>query len=454
MTGGAPSLGFGRIVAYGFGDFGFNLFYTGLNLYLLFYYTDVLGIAPVTAGLIFMAPVVWDAVTDPVMGAIATRTHSRWGRYRPWILFGAPLMCLSFVGMFAAPLLFPGAVVVAALVSHLVFRTAYTVVSIPYGALSAAMTRDGGERSKLAGARMVCAIGGGVLTAFATLQLATTFGAGDLARGFVTVTALYSGLAFAIMLLLFATTREDVVPGPRAAPLTTSETWFFLKRNSAFWLLFAAVFCGAFGSSIASKALVYYLTYVAGDARLVPMLLTLSLLATGLAVPLWAAAAQRFSKRDLWVVGALAAAACQGALLTLRPTDFATLAAFIAAAGVANAAFITMFWAMLPDTVEFGQWRSGVRDEGVVFGLNQLALKAASGFGVGLLGVLLGAIGYVANAAQTPDTSTGLAWLSFGVPLVGALASAAFIAASPLTRARHDTLVKWLNRPRLTETYL
>lgn len=119
------------IAGYGFGDFGFNLYATGLNLYLLYYYTDVLGIAPAVAGLIFMIPVIWDGISDPLMGWIATRTSSQLGKFRPYILFGAPFVGLSFVGMFAAPVWFPDQVVAASLISHLLFRTLYTVASVP-----------------------------------------------------------------------------------------------------------------------------------------------------------------------------------------------------------------------------------------------------------------------------------------------------------------------------------
>ncbi len=139
------------IAGYGFGDFGFNLYATGLNLYLLYYYTDVLGIAPAVAGLIFMIPVIWDGISDPLMGWIATRTSSRLGKFRPYILFGAPFVGLSFVGMFAAPVWFPDQVVAASLISHLLFRTLYTVASVPYSSLAAAITRDSQERGHYGG---------------------------------------------------------------------------------------------------------------------------------------------------------------------------------------------------------------------------------------------------------------------------------------------------------------
>ena len=97
----------GTVIGYGAGDFGLNLFYTGLNLYLLYYYTDVVGLAPGIAGSLFMVALLWDAVTDPVMGAVASRTRSPFGRYRPYILLGGPLLGASFVLLFAAPVLWP-----------------------------------------------------------------------------------------------------------------------------------------------------------------------------------------------------------------------------------------------------------------------------------------------------------------------------------------------------------
>ena len=161
------------IVGYGSGDFGFNLYFAGLNLYLLYYYTDVLNIDPALAGLIIMLPVIWDGVSDPLMGWIVTRTRSRFGKFRPFILFGAPLMGFSFVGMFAAPIWFPDQVIIACLVTHTLFRSAYTVASVPNSSLAAALTHNSQERGTMAGFRMMAAMFGGIVTAATMLELAS-----------------------------------------------------------------------------------------------------------------------------------------------------------------------------------------------------------------------------------------------------------------------------------------
>ena len=197
-------------VGYGSGDFGFNLYFAGLNLYLLYYYTDVLNIDPAVAGLIIMLPVIWDGVSDPLMGWIVTRTRSRFGKFRPYILFGAPLMGFSFVGMFASPIWFPDHMIVACLVTHTIFRTAYTVASVPYSSLAAALTHNSQERGTMAGVRLMAAMIGGIVTAATMLELARFFGNGDMRQGFVKVASVYALLSSVMMVVIFLTTSNEV----------------------------------------------------------------------------------------------------------------------------------------------------------------------------------------------------------------------------------------------------
>ncbi|MEM0985069.1 MAG: glycoside-pentoside-hexuronide (GPH):cation symporter [Pseudomonadota bacterium] len=438
-------MGARRILGYGIGDFGFNLFYTGLNLYLLYYYTDILGIRPELAGLIFMLPVVWDGISDPLMGWVASRTRSRFGRYRPYLLFGAPFMSLSFVAMFAAPLWFPSHMVAACLVSHIIFRTTYTVVSIPYTSLSAAMTTSSQARSSLAGMRMVSAVTGGLFTAFVTLLLAGQFGNGDLATGFVSVAALYGVISAVIMLIVFAATDEGA-QRPFQSKITSRQTVHFLSKNTAFWILFGAVFAGSLGNSIASKAMVYYVAYFVGDPTAVSTILTATLGAAAISVPFWAWLARRIDKRTVWIIAGSGGALLAAIQFVIAPRTVDTLLAFQLAGGLFAGGFAVIFWAMLPDTVEFGEWRSRVRDEGIAFGLNQLALKASSGLGVGLLGILLGVIGYQAGQDQSETALEGLRWLTFGVPLVSTLAAVAIISLYPVSARLHARLVRAIER--------
>lgn len=413
----AKKLTFFRMAGFGMGAVGFNLFYSGLNLYLLFYYTDVIGMKPAIAGLIFMLPVLWDAITDPVMGAIASRTRTRFGSFRPYILLGAPIMSLCFVFMFAAPLLFPTAIVAACAISHIMFRTAFTIVAIPHGSLLAVMTYDSKERSRLAGFRTIFGLAGGLLTAAITLDLARHLGGENLKLGFLYMAITFAVISTIIMTLVFLVTFENPLPhGERRRP-TLAQSWTFLRRNTPFWILFTGILAASIGNSIGTKTMVYYVSYNAGAPHSVSLVLTLGLLAAGLSVPIWTFLFAYIKKRTIWLIGTGGFFLNSLALFVLAPTEIPVLIGFRLFDGMCLSAVIVSFWAMTPDTVEYGEWRSGDRDEGLLFGINEFALKAATGIGVGILGFALGAVGYSAQGEQTKASLDGIKALAFLFPM-------------------------------------
>lgn len=436
------------IIGYGSGDFGFNLYFAGLNLYLLYYYTDVLMIDPAIAGLIIMLPVIWDGVSDPVMGWIVTRTRSRFGKFRPYILFGAPLMGLSFVGMFAAPIWFPDHMIIACLVTHTIFRTAYTIASVPYSSLAAALTHNSQERGTMAGVRMMAAMIGGIVTAATMLELASYFGNGDMREGFVQVAGVYALLSSVMMAVIFLTTSEEVRLTSRQT-VTSRQTLSFLRHNSAFWILCGASFIGVIGSAIGGKSIVYYINYYAGHPESVSAVMSIGILGAGLGIPLWTLTARRLSKRWVWVIGAIGAAALNLSLFYFDVKAVNALSALAFCNGVMGGAVAVMFWSMLPDTVEYGQWRSRVRDDGMVFGLSQLISKAGSGIGVGMIGLLLSAIGYTAGINQSAETLQGIRASAFLVPAAASVLSALIILLYPLDTELHARIVRGLERREL-----
>lgn len=440
----AGSLRIGAIIGYGAGDFGLNLFYTGLNLYLLYYYTDVVGLAPGIAGSLFMVALLWDAVTDPVMGAIASRTRTRFGCYRPYILFGGPLLGASFVLLFAAPVFWPGTPVLACLLTHLLFRTVYTVFAVPYASLSAAMTTHSETRTSLSGARMQFATLGAIATAFLTPWLAGQLGGGDLVRGYMMTALVYAVFAEIVFILTFLSVREQI--NTDRINLDLTSTLKAIKGNSAFWVLFVSVVVNVLASTVFTKSIVYYTRYVIGEAGMVREVLTLYTIAAAAAVLGWTFLARRTSKPLVLTLGLGINAIAFLSLYIIVPEAKPLFCAFVVMAGVGTAATIVAFWAMLPDTVEYGQWKTGVRDESIFFGLFQFSQKAASGLGVGAVGLFLQAIGYVANVEQTPQTVEGLRTLSFGLPVIGMVAAALIVQFYPMKGARHGQIVDSLRQ--------
>lgn len=434
-----------RTIAYGAGDFAFNLTFTFASLFLLYFYTDVLGLSGTVAGLIIMVALIWEGVTDPVAGLIANRTSSRWGRYRPYLLFGAIPLAFAFSLMFL-PLGLTGTALVAyAALTHIIYRTIFTFVNVPYVALSAQMTTDTLVRGQLAGARMIFAILCGITLSALTLPVVGALGGG--VAGFFKISMIYAAAATIILLLCFASTREVQSLGTDQHP-SFKEMINSVRRNRAFLFLLGATVLGAIAYTMSNKALVYYMKYVVGSETAVTKGLLASLGAAAFAMIPWIIVTKKTSKRAVWIAGAAITSAALLLIYILRPSEGALLWLLLALTGIGNAAFILTFWSMLPDTVEFGEWKSGTRAEGAIMGLTLFSQKIALGVGTGMIGILLDVIGYMPNRPQTPETLNGILLLYTLVPLALFVSAAAIIAFYPIDRSTHERIVRVIEHRR------
>jgi len=437
-------LTFARKLAIGAGDFGFNLYWQTAGLYLLFFYTDGLGIPAATAGLIYMVALIWDAILDPIVGIVADRTRSRFGRYRPYFIFGAPLLALAFVAVFIGPAYPTAGAVAFAAGTHVLFRTLYAVVSIPYASLFARITRDSAQRGDLAGIRMVFAALGAVGVAALTLPVVQALGTVASPRhGWIILGAVYGGIATVIILFVaWAARGLDAVGDPPSARLPARDVLRSLLGNRALLLVLGAVLVSSFASTMFGKNLLYYFKYVVGKPELGSAALALSAVVAVVFIPVWTVVIRLVGKRNTWLIGAVPG------LLGLVLWHLADghglpmLFGSLALQAFGGASYVVCFWAMLPDTVEYGEWKSGVRTESLTFGLTVLGQKIALGLGAGFLGLLLTHVGYTANVAQTPETLAGIKAMMFWWPFIGGLISLALIFFYPLDRKTHDRMVE------------
>jgi GPH family glycoside/pentoside/hexuronide:cation symporter len=447
---GQRKLSLGRKLGFAVGDYACNLYWQSVSLFLLFYYTDAVGLSAGTAGLIYMVASIWDGMIDPIMGAVADRTRSRWGRYRPYLLLGALPLALSFGLLYWKPNLTGAKLVAWMLAAHMVFRTCYTALSIPYTALSARITASSDERSTIAGFRMMFATLAGITVAVATQPMIAALGGGNSAHGFFLAAGVLALIATAIFPLVFLATREpdpsgqvEAVPGP-------ADYWRAIRDNRAFWAVAAGIIAALVCSTVLGKSILYYFKYYLNDEAASHTALSVSAVTGLLIIPTWVVVTRFIGKRLAWFAGT--AWGLIG-LAFFALTDVRTpalMTGFLVYMMVCSLGLALTFWSMLPDTVEYGEWRSGRRVESFIFGLAQFFLKVALGIGAGVFGWAMNLIGYVPNTVQSTATLHGMKAIMVAFPATGLVLGACAMLFYPLKRGVHESLVEQLAVRRRT----
>ncbi|MEA3004106.1 MAG: glucuronide carrier protein [Sphingomonadales bacterium] len=424
IPGGAAGAGSGRpggwprALLFASGDFACNLYWQSISLYLLFYYTEVVGLAPEAAGLVYLAGSLWDGVAGLLVGIVADRPGPGRPRLQAWMVLGSVPLALSFLLLYWAPPLRGAALVAAALFAHLLFRTLYAMVNVPYAALSVQVAASGAERSRIAGLRMIFGAAAAALVATATQRIASLVtGRVDGAGGFFAAAALFAAIATALLILVGLRVR----PRGQAAAHASAGIGTALRsigRNRAFLILNLAMFAAVVGITMVTKGTLYYFKYRIGHEGAAGGALALMGVAGVLFVPLWMAVAARWGARAQWfaTIGCGAAALLGFALADVASVRAMTI--FLICFQAAITGFSFGFWAMLPDTVEHGERASGVRVQVLLFGLAALLQKFALGLAATLVGLFLGLAGYVANIPQGPQALASLTRSMTLVPLI------------------------------------
>ncbi len=438
-----------RMLGWAAGDFGFNIFWQALNLLMLPFYTDVLGLDARLAGTVFLIASLWDGFADTVIGAIADRTRTRWGSYRPYLIFASPVLVGAFMVAFLTPNWDQGGLFLYALVSQVFLRTAYSVVSIPYSSLSARISQDPDERSSMAGWRMVFAFSGGAVVTFAMPRLVEGLGGGASNTTYVIAAGLVGIVSLPFFWLTFASTHEPVrlaEANPRGLSLRGSvedmgASWRMVRENGPLLRVFACIIVSSLAFTMTNKCLVYYVTYYLARPDLVSSLVPFALVVNLAFAPLWAMLARLTSKRRCWLLANALSAVTYTAFFLIPTRDPVVAAFLIGAISAGNVAYQVLFWAMLPDTVEYNAWKTGQRHDAKVFGFASFAKQLALGLNGALLGLMLTLIGYVPNVPQSAMTLLGLKAVMALIPLFGVAISAALIWHYPLDQARHRQIV-------------
>ena len=401
-----PKLSTRTAVGYAVGDFGINLYFISTLTFLLIFYTDVMGISAAAAGGVFALARFVDAVTDPLMGMLAERTRTRWGRMRPYILWGALPLGVISVLTFTVPDLNESGRVLWAYVTYILFGILFTLVGIPYSTLTASLTDDHDERTRLSTIRIGLAFAGGFLCSVGMPFLVQQFD--DPAQGYQWVMVGFAVIATVSLGVTFSQTREVVQPPERERlSLKLSMKCVFLNPPL---LVVMGMFClGMLAFTVRQTSTAYFFTYNVGDPSLISLFfgVTLAVMLVGIWSVPWLA--DRFGKAGAARLGAyFGLIGCIGFYLT--PPD-AVVMIFVwgCVMALGGTPIAVLGWAMIPDTVEYALWRHGARADGAIYSMASFFQKLAKTVGGAGVAFALAAAGYVANAAvQTPDAANAV----------------------------------------------
>ncbi len=435
-----------EIAGYSIGDTGINFYFMASLTFALYFYTDVFGIsAPVAASVLLVARVV-DAVTDPLMGRIADLTRTRWGKFRPYLLIGPIPLGIVTVAMFSTPDLSPSGKIAWAYATYIGFSIAYTVVTIPYSALTAALTDDHAVRTKLSTVRMLCAMTGGMLVSILLPQLSTAFGSPQL--GYPLVMGGFGILATLLIWLSFAATEEHV--GSGEPPPSLRHSLAACVRNPPLIVAIVMFTLGMFGFTIRQTVAPYYFKYNLGREDLLGLYFAATMPAMLLGLLLVPRLAARFGKAGGMAIGAgLTALSALGLYAT--PYERLDLVFFWSVVGAVGGAPIAVLgWAMIPDTVEYAQWKTGARAEGAVYSTASFFQKLGKALGGAGAGLALGLAGFLANQVQTPESLWAILALLTLAPatiMVGVAIASCFYRLDAETHARILSELKQRQQP-------
>ena len=402
--------------SYAVGDFGINLYFMSAMTFLLFFYTEVYGLSAAVAGGVFLVARVVDAVTDPVMGIIADRTRSRWGKFRPYLLFGPLPLGLITVATFTVPGFGDFGKAVWAYVTYVMFGIVYTAVTIPYAAMTAVLTDDHQERTLLSTLRIGCAFAGGYAVSVGLFPLVDGFGGG--AGGFQAAMVLFAVVATGLLWVTFAGTEERITPVRPSHRLSLADGARALASNWPLIIVVLLFTLGMLSFTLRQTAAPYYFKYNMGREDLLSLYfgVTLPVMFLGLIAVPWLS--RRFGKAGGIRIGAAVAMIGAGGFYLTPPDNVVMVFVCGSVLAIGGAPIAVLGWAMIPDTVEYAEWRTGVRVDGLILSTASFFQKIAKAVGGAGVAGALAFFGFVAHAEQSAETLESILWAMSVAPLV------------------------------------
>ena len=439
---------FGEKVGYGLGDTASNLYWKLFENFQLYFYTEIFGISAIAAGWMFLVTKIWDAFNDPMIGFLADRTRTAWGRFRPYLIWMSIPFALTGMLAFYTPDLPPTQKLIYAYVTYTLVFMAYTAINIPYGALMGVLSSNSVERTSISTYRFVLAFMGGLIVQFFTLPLISFFGGGmvevvkdgvttevvaDPQTGFFWTVVCYAMVAVVLFTITFLTTKERVQPEQKKNTALSQDVKDLVKNWPWIVLLFVGLFQILAGWTRGSATAYYFEYFVNTDA--IPSVLFFDLSSFGnffffggifsilgmmiLTKPL----VKIFGNKLLMILVMVGNAACMAAFVFLSKEQWQLMYGLHLFGAFISGPMPILLWAMYADVADYSEWLNHRRATGLVFAAATFAQKMGSALGAAVPGWLLGSSGFVEpveniKQSQSEETISGIIWMMSVLPAI------------------------------------
>jgi GPH family glycoside/pentoside/hexuronide:cation symporter len=431
-------------MSYGFGDFASSTFWTLFSMFLLYFYTDVFGITAAAAGTMFLVARFWDTTNDPIMGMICDRTSTRWGKFRPYLLFGALPFTIIGILTFTTPDLGPSGKLIYAYVTYTLMMMVYTAVNVPYASLLGVMTKNSNERTSLASFRFIGGFCAGLMVTSSANYLVEYFKTtGDLASSYQKTVAIYAIIAGVFFVLTFLGTKERLDHEEVKSSTFKADLGDLFKNKPWFIMLGASIAVLIF-NSLRGGAILYYFKYFIGDQNVayfgevshgtlsavyMSSGFATSLIGVVMAIPV----SNRIGKKNTFILSGLVCGILSIMFFFLPPTQIELIFIINIFIGIFSAMAFPLIWAMYGDVSDYSELKTGRRATGLIFSSSSMSQKLGWTIGGAISGWILAAFGFIANEIQTDESVLGIRLMISIFAAIGVLISIAIMYFYPLT---------------------
>lgn len=397
----AEKLGFKDYMTFGFGDVAINFTFASLGMFVVYFYTDVAGIAAGVVGTLMLFSRAFDGVIDMVVGGFVDKTHSRWGKTRPWLLFGCLPFAILTVALFAVqPTWSNTTKIIYAFVSYNILMIAFSSIAIPYGTLNSLVTRDQHQREKFNVFRMFEAQIGVLIVTNLTMPMVKAFG--NKQSSWVATYAILSAISVILLLIVFKTQRERVHETAKVS-IPLKESLKAIMHNDCWWIATIFFIIYSVGYALNQGTTIYYAKYILHNNSYVGVLTIAYLVPVLVCFLFMTPILKKYGKTKSMVVGSIISIV--GYLFTLiNPSSFAVVMVAQIIKGVGQAPLLGSVWALFPDTIEYGEWKTHTRVESLLYSGGSLGQKVGVGLGTAITGWVL-AWGHYNGAAAVQSSS-------------------------------------------------